>query len=97
MQTIIKLQYLKRFWEVLKWLGQAMNRHKSSLAFSKNTHTDVIQAISFELGLPIMNLKCKYLGFPLMFPLSKTQTYEETKARIMDWFFRLEVEGLASG
>lgn len=74
-----------------------MNRRKSSLAFSKNTHADVIQAISFEMGLPIMNLKCKYLGLPLMFPLSTTQAYEETKARIMDWFFRLEIEGLVPG
>ena len=57
--------------------GQAINRQKTSLFFSKNTKPEVKDAIKNMLGARIMNDCEKYLGLPMVGGQSKVATFKE--------------------
>ena len=63
-------------------LGQAINRQKTSLFFSKNTKLEVKDAIKNMLGARIMNDCEKYLGLPMVGGQSKVATFKELEERI---------------
>lgn len=54
------------------------------MAFSKNTHLEVIDSIKFEMSLPLMNHGSRYLGVPLTCSRSKLQACEDAKASILE-------------
>ena len=44
--------------------GQSVNREKSAIFFSPNTHTDRRQALKLVLGIMVEAFSGKYLGLP---------------------------------
>lgn len=59
------------------WSSQKINILKPSIAFSRNTLASVQTAICEEFNLKKMRLGSKYLGFPLIMPRSKVQTFQQ--------------------
>jgi len=62
--------------------GQAINYSKSAIAFSTNTTSDVISAISSSLGVSNTIVSGKYLGLPSMVGRSKKAIFSYLKDRI---------------
>ncbi|KAL0012489.1 hypothetical protein SO802_007597 [Lithocarpus litseifolius] len=62
--------------------GQAINRQKTSLFFSKNTRQEVKLEIQQMLGGRIMNECEKYLGLPMPSGKSKVGTFKELQEKI---------------
>ena len=56
-------------------LGQAINRQKTSLFFSRNTREEVKQNIQQMLGARIITDCEKYLGLPMACGKSKINTF----------------------
>ena len=59
--------------------GQAINRDKTSLFFSKNTRAEVRDTIQGMLGAQVMTDCEKYLGLPMVAGKSKVRTFRELK------------------
>ena len=57
--------------------GQAINRQKTSLFFSRNTKTNVKQNIRNMMGAKIMEDCEKYLGLPMASGKSKVNTFKD--------------------
>ena len=57
--------------------GQAINRQKTTLFFSKNTRQEVRDAIQQLLGARVMSECEKYLGLPMPNGKSKVGTFKE--------------------
>ena len=57
--------------------GQAINRQKASLFFSRNTKTNVKQNIRNMMGAKIMEDCEKYLGLPMASGKSKVNTFKD--------------------
>ena len=70
-------------------LGQAVNRQKTTLFFSRNTRTNVKQNIQNMMGARIMDDCEKYLGLPMASGKSKVNTFkdlqEKITRRVMGW------------
>ena len=62
--------------------GQAINRQKTSIFFSRNTKLEVKDAIKNMLEARIMNECEKYLGLPMVGGQSKVSTFKELQERI---------------
>ena len=60
-------------------LGQAINRDKTSLFFSKNTRAEVRDTIQGMLGAQVMTDCEKYFGLPMVAGKSKVRTFREIK------------------
>ena len=56
--------------------GQAINRDKTSLFFSKNTRAEVRDTIQGILGAQVMTDCEKYLGLPMVVGKSKVHTFK---------------------
>jgi len=69
--------------------GQAINRQKTTLFFSRNTRIDVKQHIRNMMGARIMEDCEKYLGLPMASRKSKVNTFkdlqEKITRRVMGW------------
>ena len=69
--------------------GQAINRQKTSLFFSKNTRQDVRNTIQQMLGARVMHDCERYLGLPMTCGRSKVNTFKEIQEkiskRVMGW------------
>ena len=69
--------------------GQAINRQKTTLFFSKNTRQEVRNAIQQLLGARVMSKCEKYLGLPMPNGKSKVGTFKELQEkiakRVMEW------------
>ena len=69
--------------------GQAINRQKTTLFFSRNTRTNVKQNIQNMMGAKIMDDCEKYLGLPMASGKSKVNTFkdlqEKITRRVMGW------------
>ena len=69
--------------------GQAINRQKTALFFSKNTKSEVRTVIQQMLWGRIMTQTDKYLGLPMASGKSKVPTFkdlqEKTTKRVMGW------------
>ena len=61
--------------------GQAINRQKTTLLFSKNTRQEVRNAIQQLLGAQVMSECEKYLGLPMPNGKSKVGTFKELQER----------------
>ena len=62
--------------------GQAINRQKTSLFFSRNTKQDTRDMIRSLLGARIMTDCEKYLGLPMVGGRAKTTTFREIQERV---------------
>ena len=62
--------------------GQAINRQKTKLFFSRNTRTDVKQNIRNMMGARIMEDCEKYLGLPMVSGKSKVNTFKDLQEKI---------------
>ena len=62
--------------------GQAINRQKTSLFFSRNTREEIKQTIQQMLGARIMTDYEKYLGLPMACGKTKVTTFKEMQERI---------------
>ena len=62
--------------------GQAINRQKTTLFFSKNTRREVRNDIQQMLGARIMSECEKYLGLPMPNGKSKVGTFKELQEKI---------------
>ena len=62
--------------------GQTINKHKTSLFFSKNTSIEVKREIRQLLGARVMNECDKYLGLPMASVKSKVGTFKELHEKI---------------
>ena len=62
--------------------GQAINRQKTFLFFSRNTRTDVKQNIRNMMGDRIMEDCEKYLGLPMASGKSKVNTFKDLQEKI---------------
>ena len=73
--------------------GQAINRGKTTLFFSKNTRTGVKQDIQAMLGAQVFNDCEQYLGLPMVVGKSKVNTFkgvrEKIAKRVTGWKERL--------
>lgn len=58
-------------------LGQAVNRHKTSFFFSRNTSPETREEIRSMLGAQEMMNYDKYLGLPMVGGKSKISTFKE--------------------
>ena len=69
--------------------GQAINRDKMTLFFSKNTRAEVKDIIQGMLGAQVMTDCEKYLGLPMLPGKSKVNTFrglkEKITKRVMGW------------
>ena len=69
--------------------GQAINRWKTSLFFSRNAKEEVKQNIQQMLGARIMTNCEKYLGLPMACGKSKVNTFKEYQEwitkRVIGW------------
>ena len=69
--------------------GQAINRQKATLFFSRNTRIDVKQHIRNMMGARIMEDCEKYLGLPMASGKSKVNTFKDLQKkitrRVMGW------------
>lgn len=62
--------------------GQAINRGKMALFFSKNTRTGVKQDIQAMLGAQVFNDCEQYLGLPMVIGKSKVNTFKGVREKI---------------
>ena len=62
--------------------GQAINRQKTTLFFSRNTRTDAKQNIRNMMGARIMEDCEKYLGLPMVSGKSKVNTFKDLQEKI---------------
>ena len=62
--------------------GQAVNRQKTTLFFSRNTRTNVKQNIQNMMGARIMDDCEKYLGLPMASGKSKVNTFKDLQEKI---------------
>ncbi|XP_030929772.1 uncharacterized protein LOC115955672 [Quercus lobata] len=62
--------------------GQCINRGKTNLFFSSNTHPEVQAAIKAFLGLPVTSRFEQYLGLPSLVGRSKKKSFSLIKERI---------------
>ena len=69
--------------------GQAINRQKTSLFFSKNTRPEIRQTIRQLLGARVMTDCDRYLGLPMASGKSKVNTFkyllEKITKRVRGW------------
>ena len=69
--------------------GQAINRQKTTLFFSRNTKTEVKVAIQGMMGARIMENCEKCLGLPMVGGKSKVNTFkdpgEKITRRVLGW------------
>lgn len=66
-----------------RWSGQKLNKAKSSIYLSPNTHTKVAAALCPDLNLKLMIRDCKYLGLPLFLGRDKSQHFDMLKGRVV--------------
>ena len=62
--------------------GQAINRQKTTIFFSRNTRLDVKRDIQRSIGARIMEDCEKYLGLPMVGGMSKVNTFRELREKI---------------
>ena len=62
--------------------GQAINRQKTSLFFSKNTIPEIRQTIRQLLGARVMTNCDRYLGLPMASGKSKVNTFKYLQEKI---------------
>lgn len=65
------------------WSRQAINRQKSSIAFSSNTHVEVKASMLRILQLQEMRPGHKYLGLPLFLPHSRMVAFGHIREKIL--------------
>ena len=77
--------------------GQAVNKQKTILFFSRNTRTNVKQNIQNMMGARIMDDCEKYLGLPMASGKSKVNTFKDLQEKItrkvMGWKKKIYLEG----
>ena len=73
------LQLLRRYEEAS---GQAINRQKMTVFFSRNTRLEVKMAIQGLMGARIMENCEKYLGLPMVGEKSKVNTFRDLREKI---------------
>jgi hypothetical protein len=62
--------------------GQKLNREKTSIYFSKNTHNDVKAHILSIVGVQVTTSFEKYLGLPALIGRSKVEAFSDLKGTI---------------
>ena len=62
--------------------GQAINRGKTTLFFSKNTRANIKLAVQNMLGAQVFHDCEQYLGLPLIAWKSKTNTFKGVREKI---------------
>ena len=79
----------RRLLTLLEWYeaasGQAINKHKTSLFFSKDPSTEVKREIQQILGARVMTECDKYLGLAMASGKSKVGTFKELQEKITKW------------
>ena len=69
--------------------GQAINRQKTTLFFSKNTKQEIKESLKQLFGARIMTECERYLGLPMATGKSKVNTFknlqEKITKRVMEW------------
>jgi len=73
------LQLLRRHEEAS---GQAINRQKTTVFFSRNTRSEVKMTIQGLMGARIMENCEKYLGLPMVGEKSKVNTFRDLQEKI---------------
>uniref|UniRef100_A0A8R7U3Z9 Reverse transcriptase domain-containing protein n=1 Tax=Triticum urartu TaxID=4572 RepID=A0A8R7U3Z9_TRIUA len=63
-------------------LGQAINKEKSAILFSKNTKLEDKEELMNQLNIAIEGFSGKYLGLPCYIGRSKTKTFEYIKEKV---------------
>ena len=63
--------------------GQAINRQKTSLFFSKNTNPKIRRLIQQQMGARVMTNSDKYLGLPMICGKSRVNTFKELEEKIL--------------
>jgi hypothetical protein len=64
------------------WFRQAINTSKSSIHFSKNTASSVINSISSIFPYKRTSISSKYLGLPLSFGKSKSVAFKDILKKV---------------
>ena len=62
--------------------GQAINREKTTLFFSKNTRAKIKLAVQNMLGAQVFHDCEQYLGLPMIAEKSKTKTFKGMREKI---------------
>ena len=65
-----------------KGSGQKINREKTNIFFSANTHQDMHNQIQQLLGVPVIHQYEKYLGLPALVGCAKKQSFVYIKERV---------------
>ena len=63
-------------------LGQAINKQKTSIFFSRNTRQEVKEHIQTLMGARVMENCEKYLGLPMVGGKSKSNTFKDLREKI---------------
>ena len=62
--------------------GQQLNREKTALFFSRNTHPGIQESIKQLFGAEVIMQHEKYLGLPSLVGRSKKNTFQQLKERL---------------
>ena len=62
--------------------GQQLNREKTTLFFSRNTHPDTQESIKQLFRAEVIKQHEKYLGLPSLVGRSKKNTFQQLKERL---------------
>ena len=62
--------------------GQQLNREKTTLFFSRNTHLDTQESIKQLFRAEVIKQHEKYLGLPSLVGRSKKNTFQQLKERL---------------
>jgi hypothetical protein len=81
--TSVEAVHLKSCMDIYcRWSGQAINRSKSSIHFSKNTASSTINNISGIFPFKRAYISSKYLGLPLLFGKTKTAAFKDLLRKV---------------
>ena len=88
-----KVEECQRVLELLsvyeKGSGQKINREKTNIFFSANTHQDMQNQIQQLLGVPAIRQYEKYLGLPALVGRAKKQSFvyirERVRRKLQGW------------
>lgn len=78
----LKIQGILQLYEQAS--GQQLNREKTSIFFSKNTHPETRAHLMNVAGIGSTQCDEKYLGLPALIGRSRTRSFQNIQSRIWD-------------
>lgn len=66
-----------------EWLGKRVNKEKSALFCSRNTHLGVCENLCNIMRVKNLPLNSKYLGLPMVIGRSKNKAFIDVKNKVM--------------